>query len=121
MESRKSISNLKYLTFYLVACVNLHPDFSPDPGVRHQDLRAGRHDRLPEHRDGQPLHERHAQKQAICGETRPVRRSVDEELNVVLQYFMSGLVQQRIARDLVLETFVAHHGHGVPIRTGLSV
>ena len=25
MESRKSISNLKYLTFYLVACVNLHP------------------------------------------------------------------------------------------------
>ena len=46
---------------------------SPDPGVRDQDLRPGRNDRLPEHRDGEPLHERHNEEQAVCRQTLQVR------------------------------------------------
>ena len=46
--------------------------FSANSGLRNQDVRAGRHDRLPEHRDGQPLHERHAPQQALRGPAHPV-------------------------------------------------
>ena len=46
---------------------------SPDPGVRDQNLRAGRDDRLPEHRDREPLHERHPQEQTVCRQTLQVR------------------------------------------------
>lgn len=46
--------------------------YSPDPGVRDQDLRAGRDDRLPEHRDGEPLHERDTEEQAVCRQTLQV-------------------------------------------------
>ena len=66
-SSPSQVERDKFIDF---PSLNLLP--SPDPGLRYQDLQPGRHDRLQEHRDREPLHEREYQEQDLCRQARKV-------------------------------------------------